>query len=614
MSEAKSGPTFLERADPYLEWGYDTDFEYLFRDPTSPFHPTARSRHGKSVGLLVQWRSMGAAAEAAKVARSLKIAVPGIFFAKGEDAGPKRGRKVWTLTVPMAVLTRFLTAIEPLVEQIELAAPVTAGPVAPDLAPAKSKANVLAAVLDDGCSFANDRFRNATGTRVLSLWNQDVDAPGPSPTGLAYGGRWSKADLDTFFPGALRSQDQAYRDAGLIGLRRPASHGTHVMDLLAGSEDWDIVFVQFPQSGIDDPTGLWLKRFALEGLLYVVDQAGPKTKTIVANVSWGPQTGSHDGSSPLEVAIEALIVEQKSLPKPRELIISLPSGNSYESQAHARVNYRDGGSFEWMVPPDGETPAFIELWWPKTVAPANARLRVKPPFGPALDIVAGVKNPTGGSWWAGIKNVGTSTRGLVVVHPTGGLGAPAKRGRHGRWSIEILATPAGPPKNVEVYLARASHNMGARRRATPSYLTDGPLEDSRFVAPAHRYDEVSGSAIRRQGTLNGLATSTHTRVAGGYVFDTFGCAPYTSSGGTRGNRLQPDYACVTDRSSVRPGLRASGVRSGTKAILIGTSTAAPQLGRQIVKASMIVFDPIPYDPLRVGDGCLWPADDLDLRS
>jgi hypothetical protein len=604
----------LSNCDLYLEWAHFNEFEFVFADRIGP-------SRDKSIGLLIQWQSLSAASEARKITDDLHIFVPSIYAEPCTHKEAGTVRLIWAITLPKDAIKPFLYAVwkERLAERIELAAPVfPRSKQTTNLIARKAKGPVLAAVLDDGCSFANARFRHAGKTRIVWLWNQTANAPGdsltagngPSPAvNFGYGGQYSNDDLDGRFPPS-GSQDEAYRDTGLTGLRRAASHGTHVMDLLAGPKDWEIAFVQFPRAGVDDPSGIWLKRYALDGLLYAIECAGPATKTIVANISWGPQTGPHDGSSILEKAFEMLIAEQKGLPAPRDLVISLAAGNSFGAQAHARIDYADGGQVDWLVPPDGEIPAFIELWWPVAASMADVCLRVIPPSGPAVNVSPGKNIPTDKTWWVKLKPVGQSIMALIVVNPTGGRASGAKAGQHGRWRIEIDPTPSGADGDVHVYVARAVHNMGARRLATASYLCDAALEAARFVAPDKRFDEVGGSMIRRGGTINGIATGPSTHVAAGYVYDTFASAPYSSSGPTRGSTTKPDFACVTDRSAANPGIRAAGVRSGTKAVLIGTSMAAPQLGRQVVDGQQPLFMPIPYRQARVGAACVWPDDEL----
>ena len=184
-----------------------------------------------------------------------------------------------------------------------------------------------------GCAFANTLFQfSANDTRVLWLWNQDKHAagfpldPSSGPTSLCnfgYGGQWSVADLNDILVEEVDGQAPAYARAGLQGLRRSAAHGPHVMDLLCGKRepgdlinDADVVFIQFPQKAIADPSGRWLARYALDGLHYIIECAGPGTGCIAVNLSWGPQTGPHDGSSVLERAIDELVSNNRRRPLP----------------------------------------------------------------------------------------------------------------------------------------------------------------------------------------------------------------------------------------------------------------------------------------------------------
>ena len=252
--------------------------------------------------------------------------------------------------------------------------------------------------------------------------------------------------------------------------------------------------MQFPQAGIDDPSGLWLKRYALDGLHYAVACAGKNTTKIVANLSWGPQTGPHDGTSILETEIETLISEQKALPKSRDLIVSLPAGNSFDARAHARIDYANGGQVAWFVPPDGETPAFIELWWPRVVPVGEACLRITPPYGPAVNISPGKNVATDKTWWVMLKAVGPSVRALLVVHPTGGFAKRAK-GQHGRWQIEIDATPSGTDGDVHVYV-RTRRSQHERPPASEGEL---PVR----CRPGGGALRCPGPSLRRRERLGG---------------------------------------------------------------------------------------------------------------
>ncbi|MDM0108755.1 hypothetical protein QTH97_27685 [Variovorax sp. J22R24] len=168
---------------------------------------------------------------------------------------------------------------------------------------------------------------------------------------------------------------------------------------------------------------------------------------------------------------------------------------------------------------------------------------------------------------------------------------------------------------AHLYIARADHDMGARRRARASYLRDKASDDARFRQPALRDEEAPRSVVRRAGTLNGVATGAASRVAAGYVGDWTDStqdrrpSSYSSSGPSRdGTKVGPDYAFMTDHSLAVKGVRASGVRTGTVARLVGTSMAAPQYARELAVASKRSADkanekvaPPPIDP-RFGKG------------
>ena len=597
------------RHDAYLDWALATEFRFFQADG--------------QIGILIEWRSLEAARRGIEIARRFELEVPSVYGG-GDKAKPRR---VWAISVPVDLIVEFVSTAGDLIEQLELALPVSGDGTLPSEARrhVQSDREVLVGVLDDGCAFANTLFQfSANDTRVLWLWNQDKHAagfpldPSSGPTSLCnfgYGGQWSVADLNDILVEEVDGQAPAYARAGLQGLRRSAAHGPHVMDLLCGKRepgdlinDADVVFIQFPQKAIADPSGRWLARYALDGLHYIIECAGPGTGCIAVNLSWGPQTGPHDGSSVLERAIDELVNEQ--FDEGRCLIVALPAGNSYGSRAHAQVRYAEGGKLNWVVPPDGHTPAFFEVWWPSGVSPSQAFLRLTPPSGTSVQIDPN-KPWTELKWYAKLKTVGSSTMALVVVHPTE-YKDPQRRGQHGVWTIEFAPGAPSTAGLIHVYAARADHNMGARRRAKANYLTDAMLEKSRFAAPKDRHSDVAGSAIQRAGTMNGIATGDYTVVASGYRHADATAAAYSSSGPTRGQRTGPDYAFVTETSPAIAGIRATGVRSGTRVRLSGTSMASPQFARQLVTGLRGTV-PAPNPPNateRFGNGRIKPDPDL----
>lgn len=595
MARRRQPPGWLAKADSLFVWGRETGFRFVLGAE-------------RSIGLLIEWTENYPLDRVIRATERLDSKVAGVFLGNVRNKRLGTPRRVWALTVEIDRLDAFLGEVEAWIDSFELASPLQVStPLQVNKKVAATGNRFLTAVLDDGCAFANDRFRTPAGkSRILWLWNQDPDAlgapltPGNGPSAavdFGYGAQWSKTDLDGFLQSLTAGE--AYRRAGLSGMDRSAAHGTHVLDMLAGGIDSDIVFVQFPRSAVEDPTGVWLKHYALHGILYAIESAAP-TQSIVVNISWGPQHGPHDGSTILEREMARLALEQ-SQAGVRSLDFTLPAGNSFQARAHACVEHRAGGSFDWLVPPDGRAPAFIQFWWPAGIDPTLARVSITPPGGSSTDVVAGTPTATDGTWWVRTRQHAGAVHTLLVVHPTGQHVAGYAPGRHGRWAIDFPAVPAATAgETIHAYVARADPNMGARRRAARSYLSDEGERAARFGPPAERDREAPGSHVTKHGTLNGLATGAMPYVVGGYVHGTENAAPYSSAGPTRGTRKQPDFSCVTDRSPALAGVRAAGVRSGTRVRLVGTSTAAPQFGKLLV-TNLVAGRPMPTaDPEHTG--------------
>jgi hypothetical protein len=181
---------------------------------------------------------------------------------------------------------------------------------------------------------------------------------------------------------------------------------------------------------------------------------------------------------------------------------------------------------------------------------------------------------------------GNSTVWLLAVEPT--IAASGFVPEHGDYTIKV----DGIPENAEVhaYVARSDPNMGVRTGAKRSRFVDPKWELTRSAkASFTRVDgefDKTGSLVRRDGTLNGIATAKKHRVhvAGGYVLADGRKSTFSSEGPARsGHRVGPDFALPCDESYALGGIRAGGNRSGAVFRLTGTSAAAPQLARQVTK-------------------------------
>jgi hypothetical protein len=152
--------------------------------------------------------------------------------------------------------------------------------------------------------------------------------------------------------------------------------------------------------------------------------------------------------------------------------------------------------------------------------------------------------------------------------------------------------------------------MGVRTGAKRSYFVDPKWEQTRSAeASSTRTNgefDKTGSLVRRDGTLNGIATAKDTcvHISGGYVLADARKSTYSSAGPARSGpltlRVGPDFALPCDESYALGGIRAGGNRSGSVFRLTGTSVAAPQLARHVVKLAIPPATNVPTSPVEIG--------------
>jgi hypothetical protein len=397
------------------------------------------------------------------------------------------------------------------------------------------------------------------------------------------------------------------------------SHGAHVLSWLAGQPpvagagfDHDeasqcpLVLVNVPSAAVDDPTGRWLGRHMLDGLNFMVAQAlALNARKLVANISWGPQTGPHDGSSLPERALGQCI--DRAQAQGLEMHVVLAAGNSRESRAYAQFDAVQGcEQLTWVVPPAGPAPFFLELWWPAGTDVSQVCVSVLAPDGLRMTLsAAGVTSQPQAHPKAHLvvlphlmpQHLGGLNRpmALLALNPTGAATGAAA---HGRWLISVHGV-AGAHGQVQVRVARQAANMGGRLRGEDSFLDDPTYEQQRWRRRSG--PPVPGLLVSREGTLSGLCSATHPQahVAAGAVWSTGEPAAYSSEGSV--DMKRPDWALPTDDTPLLQGVLGAGSRPGSAVRLVGTSMAAPQLARLLLNGQPSLPPAQPWDP-RLGHG------------
>ncbi|MGE0223215.1 MAG: S8 family serine peptidase [Acetobacteraceae bacterium] len=272
--------------------------------------------------------------------------------------------------------------------------------------PQRDGRGVVVGVIDWGCDFVHPAFRHPDGTtRLRYLWDQNLPpaggngAPGPGGLGRVFDAATLNYALQT--PNPYWTLDYS-PDHNLFAPRVPGTpvHGTHVMGVAAGSAaachheetqpscecettcdkksanapaeprtgyraaalppgvapGADLIFVHLPPKGVptsqDPSSGAAL----LQAVLWLFSKAEPQPT--VVNLSLGTNSGSHDGSSILEVALDWI------LNQPGRMIV-LPAGNSYDADLHASGTVPVGGksSLTWIFKEGDPTINVMDVWY-----------------------------------------------------------------------------------------------------------------------------------------------------------------------------------------------------------------------------------------------------------
>lgn len=640
---AGEGPIPPTAMDAHFAWAAATGFQFYGGKALEQFL------------VAFEMRIIGPRTEAALTERCLAVFTPpqAILHPIWWNADSLYG----TALVTKQGLERVLQAaaapsdpgVKPLVTAFQLALiPVSQRPVTglPALGakklvvPETCRQPVLYGVIDNGCPFASTRLRERGRTRIVNLWDQEgafrirsaqpnqPDVTG-SPHKWKFGASCGGPALDAYCAGRPPSDDWAlYREAGLPGLARDASHGAHVLGSLFGAHAnpallWcgvrdhvpvpkkprpftgpDLVFVQLPSAYIQGMPRTALGPYRLAALRYILECAGPETTRVVVPVSSENYDGSHDGESLFERASDAMVAFAGT--RDKDLVLLVSAGNSLRANAHEVVELNAAKrthEFRVRVLPGTERQTFVEVWVPHSLKDIEFALQAPGDTSPPQWLSGD------GSWGASVDGVpvagivsllqpsGASVQRCVlfVLPPT--LVRQGSGGVAGDWRISVK--DAGNAKaEVCAFIARMTPGLGGKYRGHQSTF---PRLYSRSWDFANKRPAGSGRPYESY-SLNGMATGKLLWAVGGYQLRIGDRAEYSSAGPGRGPSRHAafliDAAAPSDESSSLPGIPGWGNRSGGNVRLAGTSVAAPLAARALAPATS---PPRPNLPVGVGD-------------
>jgi hypothetical protein len=385
------------------------------------------------------------------------------------------------------------------------------------------------------------------------------------------------------------------------------------MDVACGLDPGDvtthsprIIGVQLPSAVTADPSGGQLAPYVIAALIYIIrraDQVAAKEGTgalpIVVNLSYGLNHGPHDGTSLLERAIDAITQLRRAS---NAFTVVLPVGNSQLTRCHARFSLDPGAArtLPWRVLPDDATPSFLDIWLPANAQTNQVEVEVKTPVGTTL----GVAREGDGllSWASGCtafypKSPGGAMRNLIwlALLPTTTQSATDDIAPSGTWRVAV-SNVGSQALDINAWIWRDDTPMGFPIRGRQSRFDDPDYE--RFDDHGRLNESDTGpSYVKRDGSINGIATGRDTVVMGGWRHRgaDIAAAPYSASGPilapvTAVPPPRPDAAARSEHSDACHGILAAGTRSRTVVAVDGTSVAAPQAAR-VISALMVAGSP-----------------------
>ena len=289
----------------------------------------------------------------------------------------------------------------------------------------------------------------------------------------------------------------------------------------------------------------------------------------------------------------------------------LPSGNSYLSRIHGQVSFTSAAprTLQWHVQPDDRTPSFLEIWLPPDPIAIASRvtLRITSPEGVASWTIPEL--PFSTAYFGAPPYYGqvvsspwlpsNRTRFIIMLKPTGRPdlgGAVPRLAPAGAWKVELRNTgglTSAARHIVHLWVRRDDQVYGFPLRGRQSYLTDSLYRRFDHVGRDEEFDNPS--LVKRESTINSLATGTEPIVMGGYLKKERVVAKYSAAGARTGMPAPPpfpippfattprwpDAVAVSEDSLVHTGVLAAGSYSNSRVAMGGTSVAAPQIARLV---------------------------------
>ena len=408
--------------------------------------------------------------------------------------------------------------------------------------------DVIVGVIDTGIDpYHGDFYLENGSSKILFVWDQMGGQPSSHPLGM--GVEFTRAEIE----------------AHIAVTNDTEGHGTHVSAIAASTGGasggqykgvapgaWLIVVKAGSRSSLCPELWLFNDTDLIDGIAYVLDKASSLGMRVVINLSLGSNIGGHDGTHPLELAMDEAVS--------RGAVVVVSAGNSAEDHIHAEGHFSVGRTVElkWNVPT--RTKAFVADLWHSPQDAVDVTLVL-----PGGGIVPG---PTGAE--------GTVTASGVVTI----VAQETEKGRG--YVVDVLAGQEWVTQGTYTLLINPLHIVSnGQWDAWVDDLSPDPYEITEFI-PANGYSITGAKTVGVPGTSESVITvGVYSGVRftkdnpAGYICSFSGRGP-TRDGRTKPDLVAPGLFVVAAKSSAAQGLNPYRI-DDYHVYLSGTSMSCPHV-------------------------------------
>lgn len=442
---------------------------------------------------------------------------------------------------------------------------------------------VIMGIIDTGIDWQHQDFRNADGTtRIKALL--DLSEPG---TDKANGTLYTEQEINSALIGI-----------GVVKQKDVVGHGTHVAGSAAGNgratgngipagtyvgvaPEADLVIVKANRvEGVN-----FDRNDYIPSMEFIRDFAKSANKPFVINISSGGNFGPHDGTDPVEEAIDVLLTEANS--KCKAIVVS--AGNDGNDNIHASGTFGSGTTSietRFTVPsytPNADTQndyVLFEGWYKGTL---SYSVKVTSPTGISSATVNSGNDwgndTSDGAIYISNAKFGKSSNGDKQIQVQVYDYSTTKPPKQGVWKILI----SGSSGRFDLWIAGTSMNAELSSNIDNTMIVSTP-------ATAKKAITVGSYITKRNWTdLNGNNLQNSSLTVGNI-------SSFSSPGPTRDGRTKPEVSAPGEliaasysvdapptgsysifSSSYSQWPNAYIARDGKHALTQGTSFAAPHV-------------------------------------